>query len=135
VSETIERRGFLGALAATTAAWGCHAAEAAPVHSAQPPLDAWERVRAEFSLSPDWIHLAGFLLASHPKRVREAIERHRRALDDNPALYVEQLAFDPAPMLTPAAAYLGVRPEEIARAESRSAFTSSIANARRVWPG
>jgi selenocysteine lyase/cysteine desulfurase len=50
--------------------------------------------------------------------VRDAIERHRRALDDNPALYVEQLAFDPAPMLTPAAAYLGVRPEEIALTDS-----------------
>jgi selenocysteine lyase/cysteine desulfurase len=121
VSETIERRGFLGALAATTAAWGCHAA-AAPAAPATPtkpqPQDDWARVRAEFELSPDWLHLAGFLLASHPKRVRDAIERHRRALDDNPALYVEQLAFDPTPMLTPAAAYLGVRPEEIALTDS-----------------
>ncbi len=121
MSETIERRGFLGALAATTAAWGCHAA-AAPAAPATPtkpqPQDDWARVRAEFELSPDWLHLAGFLLASHPKRVRDAIERHRRALDDNPALYVEQLAFDPTPMLTPAAAYLGVRPEEIALTDS-----------------
>jgi len=41
-------------------------------------------VRAQFNLSGDHIHLASFFLASHPKPVREAIDRHRRALDENP---------------------------------------------------
>jgi selenocysteine lyase/cysteine desulfurase len=58
-----------------------------------------------------------FLLASHPRRVREAIERHRRALDDNPALYVDE-HMDPAPVLQPAAEYMGVKPEEIALTDS-----------------
>jgi hypothetical protein len=47
------------------------------------------RFREQFPLSRDYIHIAAFLLASHPKSVREAIERHLRALDGNPALAVE----------------------------------------------
>jgi isopenicillin-N epimerase len=112
----IERRQFLSALAAT-AALGCRAAQAGPA-AATPPADQWQRVRAEFSLSPDYVHLAGFLLASHPRPVREAIERHRKALDDNPALYVEQHFMDMKPVLEPAAAYLGAKPEEIALTDS-----------------
>jgi isopenicillin-N epimerase len=117
----MERRRFFGALAATTAFVACNQAREAPAASPEPtpsPSDEWSRVRAEFDLSPDWIHLGGFLLASHPKRVRDAIERHRRALDDNPALYVEAKGFDPKPMLEPAAAYMGVKPDEIALTDS-----------------
>jgi isopenicillin-N epimerase len=114
----IERRQFIGALAAATALIGCSRAKA-PAASPEPvPGDEWARVRAEFALSPDWVHLSGFLMATHPKRVREAIERHRRALDENPALYVEQHLFDSDPMLKPAAAYLGVDPREIALTDS-----------------
>jgi isopenicillin-N epimerase len=116
---SIERRQFIGALAAATALIGCSGAKAAPAASPEPPPgDEWARVRAQFALSADWVHLSGFLMASHPKRVQEAIERHRRALDENPALYVEQHLFDSAPMLEPAAAYLGVDPREIALTDS-----------------
>jgi len=120
----MERRHFVAALAATTAWVGCRRAQEAPAAAAEPlsaepaPVDEWARVRAEFALSPDWVHLAGFLLASHPKRVRDTIERHRRALDADPAQYVEQYGFDSTPMLTPAAAYMQVRPEEIALTDS-----------------
>lgn len=112
----IERRQFLEALAAT-AALGCQAARANPAGTPA-AADEWGAIRAEFDLSPEWIHLAGFLLASHPRRVRDAIERHRRALDENPALYLESRFLDSGPMLRPAAAYLGVRPEEIALTDS-----------------
>ncbi len=116
---SIERRQFIGALAAATALFGCSRAKEAPAASAEPAAnDEWTRLRAEFALSPDWVHLSGFLLASHPKRVRDAIERHRRALDENPALYVEQHLFDADPMLKSAAAYLGVLPQEIALTDS-----------------
>src|SRR5947208_13578110 len=40
-------------------------------------LQDWQAVRGEFNLSRDYIHLTGFLLASHPRPVREAIETHR----------------------------------------------------------
>jgi len=52
--------------------------------------DSWDAVRAEFALDPSWVHLGtSQFLASHPRPVREAIERYRRALDANPVLYVE----------------------------------------------
>ena len=50
---------------------------------------SWESVRAEFPLSREHIHLALMLVTSHPRPVREAIERHRRALDENPTEYFE----------------------------------------------
>jgi isopenicillin-N epimerase len=115
---SIERRRFFGALAAATALIGCSRAKSAPAASPEPPADEWARVRAEFALSAGWVHLSGFLMASHPRRVRDAIERHRRALDENPALYVEHHLFDSDPMLKPAAAYLGVEPREIALTDS-----------------
>lgn len=130
MSETsLERRRFLGAFAATTAAAttalsACQSAQGAPPPAtrpepvAAPPPDPWARVRAEFELSPEWLHFAGFLLASHPKPVREAIERHRRALDENPALYLESRFLDHTPVLEPAAAYLGTAPNEIALTDS-----------------
>ena len=43
-----------------------------------------------FALHPDYVNLTTFLLAPHPRIVREAIERYRRALDANPALYLSQ---------------------------------------------
>jgi selenocysteine lyase/cysteine desulfurase len=55
---------------------------------AAPDLRDWRSVRAQFALDPDRVHLASFLLASHPRPVRQAIERHRRGLDDNPVDYL-----------------------------------------------
>jgi aminotransferase class V len=45
-----------------------------------------DEVRDQFNLSPEYIHLATFALASHPRPVREAIQKYRRALDENPFL-------------------------------------------------
>ncbi|TMB25118.1 MAG: aminotransferase class V-fold PLP-dependent enzyme, partial [Deltaproteobacteria bacterium] len=44
----------------------------AAVESRSPPmprLDDWAKVRAQFGLSPDYVHLAGFYIASHPAPV------------------------------------------------------------------
>ncbi|PZE21720.1 aminotransferase class V-fold PLP-dependent enzyme [Paenibacillus xerothermodurans] len=49
----------------------------------------WESVKSLFNLTPDYIHLgAAQFIASHPKPVREAIERYRRALDADPVYFV-----------------------------------------------
>lgn len=84
-----------------------------------PALDSWEAVREQFALSRDFIHMTGFLLASHPRPVREAIEAHRRGLDDNPAHYWEdnEGRFE-AEVLRAAADYLGVAPTDIALTDS-----------------
>lgn len=84
-----------------------------------PAVDSWEAVRGQFALSRDFIHMTGFLLASHPRPVREAIEAHRRGLDDNPAHYWEdnEERFE-AEVLRAAADYLGVAPTDIALTDS-----------------
>ena len=96
------------------------AAKASAPEPKKPPTqgDEWAPVRGEFELSPDWVHLAGFLLASHPRRVRDAIERHRQELDKNPALYLEGKVVDHQATLEPAARYMGVAPDEIALTDS-----------------
>ena len=56
----------------------------------EPPREfaGWREVRDEFVATPDLVHMAGLLIATHPKRVREAIERHQRGLNENPAGYL-----------------------------------------------
>ena len=82
-------------------------------------LDDWVAVRDQFNLSPEYIHLATFALASHPRPVREAIQNYRRALDENPFLVVDRGLWSPEAENLPhkvkvaAAEYVGGRPEEI----------------------
>src|SRR3990167_9519763 len=79
--------------------------------SPPPKLDTWEAVRNQFLLKRDWIHMTGFLLASHPAPVREAIERHRLGLDEDPATYwFEHEESAEAEVLRAAAGYLGAQP-------------------------
>jgi selenocysteine lyase/cysteine desulfurase len=42
----------------------------------------------EFELDPNFIHLNAMLVASPPRRVREAIQRHREGIDRDPAGYL-----------------------------------------------
>ncbi|MBX3331032.1 MAG: aminotransferase class V-fold PLP-dependent enzyme [Nitrospira sp.] len=79
----------------------------------------WEDFRAQFPLSPQFIHLAAFFLASHPMPVREAIERHRAGLDSDPIGYwYEHEEKQEAQVLQAAADYLGVSPTDIALTDS-----------------
>ncbi len=48
------------------------------------PKDKWQQLRQLFTQDPDYLHFANFLVTSHPKPVRDAIERHRANLDRNP---------------------------------------------------
>ena len=82
-------------------------------------LDSWKTVREQFQLSSDFVHLAGFFLASHPAPVRAAIERHRRGLDADPIGYwFEHEEKLEATVLRAAADYLAVDPTEIALTDS-----------------
>ena len=87
--------------------------------SAAVSLDDWEAVRSQFPLSRDLIHMAAFFLASHPTPVREAIERHRQGLDENPIGYwFDHEEKQEAQVLRAAADYLGVDPTDIALTDS-----------------
>lgn len=69
-------------------------AQPAQADPSAPPTRAfgpgdWARVRAQFNLAPDRVDMSAMLIASHPKAVRDAIERHRQALDATPIEYLE----------------------------------------------
>jgi selenocysteine lyase/cysteine desulfurase len=83
-------------------------------------LQSWTNVREQFdAVSRDYIHLSSFFIASHPRPVREAIEKYRRAIDDNPLLFIEKNIFEmPGRIQTAVAEYTGGKPEEIALTNS-----------------
>lgn len=125
----LQRRGFLsGTLAATGAALGLRgravaanppsgAAQASAVPTGAPPSDlsSWKEVRDQFPLTRERINLALMLLTSHPRPVREAIDRHRRGFDDDPVTYFhENVERCERALRDSAAAYMGVNADEVA---------------------
>jgi selenocysteine lyase/cysteine desulfurase len=72
-----------------------------------------------FPLDRRWIHMSQFFLASHPQPVRAAIEAHRKGLDENPFLYVEDNIerFEKATR-DAASAHLGCKPDDLAMTDS-----------------
>jgi len=84
---------------------------------AAPELDprSWASVRAQFALAEHEANFATFLLAPHPRPVAEAIERHRRGLDRNAKLYLDELeGVAEQRVREAAAAYLDASPAEFA---------------------
>jgi selenocysteine lyase/cysteine desulfurase len=79
----------------------------------------WGSVKAQFPLSGDVRHFDAFVLAPHPTPVREAIERHRRGLDADPAGYLREneQALD-ARVAEAGARYLGVPATDLAFTDS-----------------
>ena len=120
---SINRRRFLFN-AGLTAAGAAAAGTGLNITAALEPeftddLSNWAAVRGQFGVSRDYIHLSSFFLASHPKPVKEAIENYRRAIDDNPFLYIESQMFTlPGKIQASIAEYLGARPEEVAMTDS-----------------
>ncbi len=132
---SVTRREFLQATAAMLAG----ASLAGPIEAApepEEPLTRWADIRAQFDLAPDQIHMACLLLASHPRSVRRAIVRYRRALDENPALYTKgnrwNLEFRARRV---AAAYLGADREDVALTGSTTEGIALVYNGLRVRPG
>ncbi|HEV7450963.1 MAG TPA: aminotransferase class V-fold PLP-dependent enzyme [Pseudonocardiaceae bacterium] len=86
----------------------------------------WEWVRAQFDLAPDHVHMSSFYISSHPRRVRDEIERHRRAIDRNPYLAVHGSSDMPAKVAAAAAEYLEGRPQEVALTDNTTMGLSLI---------
>ncbi len=121
----LDRRAFLvrtgltfaaGALASAPAWLDEEEAEAAARAGA---LRTWRDVREQFPLRADLVHLGSFLLASHPKPVRQLVARHRRGLDRNTLEYLHRRgpAYEAA-VLRAAASYLRASPGDIALTDS-----------------
>jgi selenocysteine lyase/cysteine desulfurase len=82
-----------------------------------------------------YVNLSTFLLAAHPPRVRAAIERHRRGLDGNTALYLRdrEVELEDAARRS-AADYLGTRPDEIALTDSTTMGLAMVYGRLRLEP-
>src|SRR2546426_7384718 len=95
----LDRRSFLVrtglALGTGVLAAGCRPRLELVRGEAAADLQDWRGVRGGVNLSPDYIYPTGFLLPSHPRPGREAVEAHRRGLGGNPANYFHR----PAPRL------------------------------------
>jgi isopenicillin-N epimerase len=93
---SLTRRDFLvrGSLSLAAGAFSSVVGKAKSRESAAVDFKDWESVRRQFELAPDYIHLALFFLASHPRPVRQAIEQYRAKLDANPFLTVEAALFE-----------------------------------------
>ncbi|WP_024698876.1 aminotransferase class V-fold PLP-dependent enzyme [Pseudomonas avellanae] len=88
-----DRRTFLkqaGVLAAALPL-GSSLATAAESKIAPEPVatDKWARLKQLFNQDPDYVHFSNFLITSHPKPVRDAIEQHRAHIDRNPGLAMD----------------------------------------------
>jgi selenocysteine lyase/cysteine desulfurase len=82
---------------------------------------SWASVRAQFALDPHVHNFTTFLLAPHPRPVRDAIARHARALDRDSKRYLdrqeERNAADER-VRRAAARYLDVAADELALTDS-----------------
>lgn len=92
--------------------------KAPEVQKAEGPKD-WDWVRNLFALSNGKVHMSTMLISSHPQPVRDAIEKHRRAMDADPVEYLEKNN-DPLTELVLHAAsdYLGIDPSHVALTDS-----------------
>ncbi len=137
----MRRRAFLAGAAAASAApllpaCRAHEGAAAAPAGAAADLGDWEQVRRQFPLDYSWIHMAQFLMASHPAPVRAAIEAHRRGLDENPALYIEEnVGRCEAAARSAAAAYLGCRPDDLAMTDSTTMGLGLFYGGLKLKPG
>jgi selenocysteine lyase/cysteine desulfurase len=96
----------------------------APSALAAPPRfdpRSWASVRAQFALDPRATNFATFLLAPHPRQVRDAITRHARALDRDAKRYLdrqEDMNEADQRVRNAAARYLDAGADEIALTDS-----------------
>lgn len=117
----MQRRAFIHSAGAALGAAAITPASALSLTSAShsvKPAD-WGGLRKLFPLTYQYIHLATFLLASHPRPVSEAIDRHRQAFDNNPADYWHENFLTIDGKITQAAAnYMGGKAHQIALTDS-----------------
>ena len=99
-------------------------------------IGEWEAIRADFPIKTDKIQMAQMLLASHPTSVREAIAKYRKALDENPAEYVEaNFPTLERQTLTAIGKYLETDPREFALTDSTTMGLSLLYNGLNLKAG
>ncbi len=106
----MDRRSFLvrTGLALSAGSLGNPIRSVEAVAAENDDLSDWKAVRNQFNFTPELINMACLLLASHPKPVRQAIEKHRKGFDLDPISYLEHTEEEgEASTLRAAADYMG----------------------------
>jgi selenocysteine lyase/cysteine desulfurase len=99
-------------------------------------FDDWSSIRDQFNLSREYVHLALLYLASHPKPVRDAIERHRQGFDQDPVGYHHVNSENEERGAREAAArYFHVQPDEVALTDSTTMGLGLVYGAFVLKPG
>lgn len=111
-----------------------------PRAAASADLHDWTVVRQQFDVDPSHIHLALFYLASHPRAVRQAIEKYRQAIDRNPVITVDHAMFETAQNLTTAtcetiARYIGGAADDIALTQNTTTGLALLYHGLPLKPG
>ena len=148
---SLNRRDFVATVGLSLVASAASRSAAANAPAAVPAIDGssdWAAVRAQFDLAPDWMHFSQFYIVSHPKPVRDAIERFRGMLDTQPFTTVEHgMGFDtflgddaqqvpfPVRVQRAAATYIGGKPEEVALTDSTTQGLALIYQGLTLKPG
>jgi selenocysteine lyase/cysteine desulfurase len=95
----------------------------------------WKQLRKLFPLTHDYIHLATFLLASHPTPVTALINKHRDAFDKNPADYWHQNFQTIDTKISQSAAnYMGVKWQNIALTDSTTMGLGLVYSGLKLKP-
>ncbi|KQM50938.1 class V aminotransferase [Pseudomonas sp. Leaf15] len=87
-----DRRTFLkqaGVFAASLPLGSALLAHAQAATQAPATNDPWTGFKQLFTQDPDYLHFSNFLVTSHPRPVRDAIERYRQQIDRNPGLAMD----------------------------------------------
>ena len=96
----------------------------------------WSSVRDQFLLDDGVANFTTFLLSSHPKPVRDAIDRHRKAFDRDAKRYLDDQEFSAeAQVRAAAAAYLDANEKEIALTDSTTMGLGLVYGGLRLRPG
>ncbi len=148
---SLNRRDFVATLGFSLAGAVISRTAAANEPVAIPAIDSnsdWAAVRAQFDLAPDWMHFSQFYIVSHPKPVRDAIERFRGMLDAQPFTTVEHgMGFDvflggesredpfPVRVQRAAASYIGGRAEDVALTDSTTQGLALVYQGLTLKPG
>jgi len=132
--DELGRRGLLAAgLATGVAALTACTTERPAAEPRFDPAD-WDSVRALFPLDPDLVQLAAFVLAAHPRPVRDAIERHRRGLDADTEAYLHSHGTAEEDLRATAAAYLGGDAGQVAFTDSTTMGLGLLYSGLRLRP-
>ncbi len=136
-----DRRTFLkqaGVLAASLPLGSAVLAHAQAATQAPATNDPWTGFKQLFTQDPNYLHFSNFLVTSHPRPVREAIERYRQQIDRNPGLAMdwglEETWKREGQVREWAGRYLNAKPAQIALTGSTSEGLAMIYGGIKLRP-